>query len=71
NKFTLEVSGMDKEIEVFIYDLTGRLLFEEKMLNSNNEQLRKQYNITYLSKGIYTIRLKDHKKSAVSKIVIQ
>ena len=71
NKFTLEVSGMDKEIEVFIYDLTGRLLFEDKMVNLNNDQLQKQYNITYLSKGIYTIRLKDHKKSAVSKIVIQ
>jgi uncharacterized repeat protein (TIGR03803 family) len=71
NKFTLEVSGMDKEIEVFIYDLSGRLLFEDKMLNLNNGQLRKRYNITYLSKGIYTIRLKDHKKVAVSKIVIQ
>jgi len=71
NKFTLEVTGMDKEIEVFIYDLSGRLLFEDKMLNSNNGQLRKRYNITYLSKGIYTIRLKDHKKVAVSKIVIQ
>ncbi|MCD4682901.1 MAG: T9SS type A sorting domain-containing protein, partial [Bacteroidales bacterium] len=71
NIFTLEVSGMDKEIEVFIYDLSGRLLFEDKMVNLNNDQLRKQYNITYLSKGIYTIRLTDHKKVAVSKIVIQ
>lgn len=70
-EFTLEISGIENEgCEISIMNSIGKLILNED-LNSNTV-LSKKYNLNYLSKGLYFIKVRNQRgEILISKFVIQ
>lgn len=66
NKLDLELQQIKdlKNSTLSIYDIQGQLMLQQTI-----EQTKIELNITHFSKGIYVIKLKNNKKSIVSKFI--
>ncbi len=69
NSFNIEfMEKSDKNINLSLYDLRGRLVYSENKISTKNGLSRIQ-NLDYPS-GIYFLKVKDGKRSQVKKITI-
>lgn len=68
NKTMLEVHGLNKNSEVFVSDLQGRLL---KKYNLNIGQGKLEINVESLAKGIYYIKIVNEDSSLTKKLIVE
>ncbi len=64
------ISTINKTINVSVYDLTGRLVLEEKLYAKEGAN-KQALNLSSLSKGIYLIECNDGNKVNTSKLSIE
>jgi hypothetical protein len=67
---SLKLVSIKNPITICIKDFLGKYVYYENV-NDCDEQLTKQLNLSYLSKGIYFIEISHGQKRIVKKIVLQ
>ncbi|MCD6557187.1 MAG: immunoglobulin domain-containing protein, partial [Bacteroidales bacterium] len=65
--FRIEIKNKEKTADVSISDMTGKLIYSNK-LNTSEDHIIK---LNYVSKGVYFIKINLGDKSVVSKLIIQ
>ncbi|MBT8376235.1 MAG: T9SS type A sorting domain-containing protein, partial [Bacteroidia bacterium] len=56
--FTIDISGMSDDAELFLYDITGKLMIKEVLLSDNNYySFSKDINVSNIRSGIYFLHL--------------
>lgn len=68
--FQLKVTGAgNKEIKIGVYDLVGKLVYQEA-LNGSEQELEKTVSLSEVADGIYFLRLSSEQQTLSKKIVI-
>ncbi len=52
--------------QVFIYDITGKIIYKNQLLTINNQF---QIDLSHFKKGVYFIKIKENNKVFVSKVI--
>ncbi len=68
-KFTLEIKGLEGEIDIIIDDVRGKHIFNEQNIKVNGNQLNKLIDITSFPSGIYLMSVSHEESIFNSRIV--
>ncbi|NNC44661.1 MAG: T9SS type A sorting domain-containing protein, partial [Winogradskyella sp.] len=56
--FTIDIRGMSDDAELFLYDITGKLMLKEVLISDNNYyNFSKDINVSNIRSGIYFLHL--------------
>ena len=66
--YLINIKTLSKNYELFIYDITGKLIFNKEVLNNNGLQ---QINISNFVNGIYILKIKENQNIFKTKIIKQ
>jgi hypothetical protein len=70
-ELNIKISGVINVSHIALYDLTGKLIFQEVISNDTQQNFVKQLDLTPYSDGLYLLKLVDGIHSVTKKIVIQ
>jgi hypothetical protein len=68
--FQLQLDGVNGATNIVIYDLTGKIIYEQ-VLQTNNAKLVKEINMTEFPAGLYFVRTKSGNDVVNKKIVVE
>jgi len=70
-QFNLIVGEVSGQIEMMVLNELGQLVYSDKIKENNSGNYTKQFNLTYLPKGIYFVKLVNENMVKVERIVIR
>lgn len=70
-QFNLIVGEVSGQIEMMVLNELGQLVYSDKINENNSGNYTKQFNLTYLPKGIYFVKLVNENMVKVERIVIR
>ena len=71
-KFNVEIKGFYKNnLNMCIYNMTGQLMYCEKLVNIDSKKFTKEIDLGTYPKGIYFIRLMNNEIVLIEKVIIQ
>ena len=62
----INIKTLSENYELYVYDITGKLIFHKEVLNSNGTQ---ELNVTNFENGIYILKIKEDQKTFETKVV--
>jgi hypothetical protein len=69
--FDISIMNIDESnIRIFVYDITGRVIFEKAIENLSNNHIER-VNLEGEAKGIYQLLIKSGHKEHKTKITVQ
>jgi len=69
--FTLELTALSQDVKVSVLDFTGKLVFEEQLMDLNANKLEKQFDMNAYERGVYFLRIKYGEHIVYRKVVLQ
>ena len=67
----VEISGLFNASQIEIYDITGKRIIKQAVLNENLDgSITKRVNVSQLRSGIYILKLVDEDKELVKKLIV-
>ena len=65
----MNISGVQNDLKLVLFDINGRVVHTESV-NSSNQSMNRQLDLSSFPKGIYLVHLSDSEQSLVSKILL-
>ena len=69
--FSLEIVGVNQEVNVAIMDFAGRLVLEQKLQDVQSDKLIQEFDLSSYERGIYFLRITQGEKVSYQRVVIQ
>jgi hypothetical protein len=69
-ELNIKISGVINVSNIALYDLTGKIIYQEIISNDTQQNFVKQLDLTPYSDGLYLLKLGDSEHSVTKKIVI-
>lgn len=69
--FTLELTAVSQDVKVSVIDFTGKLVFEEQLVDVKANKLEKQFDMNDYERGVYFLRITHGEVVVYKKVVLQ
>ena len=70
-EFSLELTGVNKEVNISVIDFAGRHIYKEKILDITDNKIERQYNFNHYERGVYFLRITHGDSVSYKKVVVQ
>ncbi|MCX6232658.1 MAG: T9SS type A sorting domain-containing protein, partial [Bacteroidetes bacterium] len=67
---TVAINGSNSSLNLQLYDIVGKLIYEEKLL-LKNQSITKNLDLSAYPKGIYFIKLSNKNTSKVERLILE
>lgn len=69
-QFTVELTGLQEDVELWVIDFDGRLLMEDKIIYQKAGKLQKQFDLKDNGRGVYFIRIATEDKVSYKRVIL-
>jgi hypothetical protein len=66
----IKISGLIDASSIALYDITGKMLYQESIINNTNQSFEKKLDLAFYSDGFYLLKLTDNTHSITKKIIL-